>query len=96
MESGCSCSNRGIYFAPRCPSSRCCINEYLAIYSGVQKISRSIFSVADYFPTKSSFCWKDKLWKGVDYKVCQGVECKICQGWSVKSGWGWSVMSDRG
>ena len=35
IESGCSRSNWAIYFAPRRPSSRCCINEYLAIESGV-------------------------------------------------------------
>ena len=35
IESGWSRSNL-IYFAPRCPSTCCCINEYLAIYSGVE------------------------------------------------------------
>ena len=35
IESGCSRPNGTIYFGPRCPSSCCCLNEYLAIYSGV-------------------------------------------------------------
>ena len=34
IESGWSRSNL-IYFAPRCPSTCCCINEYL-VYTGVE------------------------------------------------------------
>ena len=42
IESGCSLSNWAIYFATLCPSSCCCINEYLAIHSGVQNTSRAL------------------------------------------------------
>ena len=42
IESGCSRSYWAIYFAPRFPSSCCCISEYLAIYSGFLYTSRAV------------------------------------------------------
>ena len=95
IESGCSRSYWAIYFAPRFFSSCCCINEYLAIYSGFLYTFRAV-----------STAWlisspKSRVGAG---RSARRWSVRSARRWSVRSARGcgvmfakrWSVRSDTG
>ena len=108
IESGCSRSYWAIYFAPRFPSSCCCINEYLAIYSCFLYTSRAVSTTwliyspinrvgaGRSIPVRSARRWSVRSARVCGVMFARGWSVRSDKGWSVRSAWGWGVSFARG
>ena len=83
-ESGCSRSYRAIYFAPRFPSSCCCINEYLTLYSGFLYTSRAV-STAWLISSPISRVGAGRSARRWSVRSAKGCGVMFARGWSVRS-----------